>query len=117
MALLLLTSCVGQTIPDTPWENSLGPQGAVVFSTLSSNVAVRTYAQFLADWNDLTNPDGPMMCTRAKFFAQIKAFQETECNDGQNCTNMTPMQSKQFLQFMSNLKTANAMQTKMIKGK
>lgn len=117
MALLLLTNCAQETIPDTPWEASLGSQGAVVFSTLSTNVAQRTYAQFLSDWDDLSNKEGPMICTRTSFFAQLKAFQETECNNDQNCTNMTPMQSSQFLQFMSNLKSANLIQTKIIKGK
>lgn len=113
--LPLLLSCTTAQIPDVPWEASLGTQGAVVFSTLSSNMANRTYAQFLADWDDLANAQGPLMCTRTSFFAQLKSLQESLCDQTGNCTNMTAMQSKQFLQFMSNLSQAQSIQAKQIK--
>ena len=114
MELLLLNGCASETIPDVPWEASLGTQGAVVFTTLSTNMDQRTYAQFLSDWDDLSNPLGPMICTRTSFFAELKAFQESECSSGGNCTNMSPMQSAQFQQFMSNLGDATAMQKELI---
>ena len=86
-----------------------------MFTTLSSNMTKRTYAQFLSDWDDLTNANGPLMCTRTNFFAQLKAIQESLCDQTGNCKNMTPMQSKQFVQFMSNLNSAQELQKKIKK--
>lgn len=112
---LLLLSCTSVTIPDVPWEASLGTSGAVVFTTLSTNQAMRTYAQFLADWDDLGNVNGPMICTRSAFFAPLKAIQEQQCSKDGNCTNMSPMQSSQFNTFMANLKAAQAQQLRVKK--
>lgn len=106
-----------EQIPDVPWEASLGAQGSVVFTTLSTNMAQRTPAEFMSDWLDLNNAEGPLICTRTSFFAELKAFQESECSQDGNCTNMSAMQSAQFLQFMSNLQTATSMQTKVMEKK
>ena len=113
--VLPLPSCTSVVIPDVPWEASLGTSGAIVFTTLSTNQAQRTYAQFLADWNDLDNPNGPLLCTRSSFFAPLKAIQEKQCSQGGNCQYMTPMQSSQFNTFMANLKAAQAAQLKVKK--
>lgn len=81
LAVLLLSSaCTSVQIPNVTFYGSLGPSGAAQFDLMDSNTSMLTLQQFAAQWNDLSNTNGPLICMRTADFSQIKADLETLCS-------------------------------------
>lgn len=82
---LLLASCAQVPIKDETWDISLGITGAAEFHTLSTESRDLDLNAWAALWDDLTNPQGPMACTRTATLAEIKAEVEKLCSFAKIC--------------------------------
>lgn len=83
----LLSSCTGIVVKDSEWCGSLGSQGAACFHTLTTTEERLSLQAWAERWDDLSNPQGPQLCTTAATFADLKAVIEKLCSDRQGmCT-------------------------------
>lgn len=98
----LLSGCQTVQIPNVTFIGSLGPSGAEEFDLLDTNESSLTLSEFAAQWNDLANPSGPLVCMRTKDFAAIKADLEALCSWVQG--GCTQQQKQAMSQFMQNIK-------------
>lgn len=110
MALSALLNCQNVPIQNAEFIGSLGPQGAVTFDLLDGNSEDLTLAQFAAEWNDLSNPDGPLICTRSKNFANLKRDLESLCS--WNPSECTVEAQTAVNNFMSRVQSVNKKGTK-----
>lgn len=80
MGLLAVLSCQNVPIENAEFIGSLGPYGAAGFDLLDGNTRDLNLQEFAKEWDDLSNPDGPLICTRSKSFANIKRDLESLCS-------------------------------------
>lgn len=75
-------------------------QGAAGFETQTPDTKEVDKPTWDAMWNDLSNPAGPIICTRTGYFASLKGAQEQLCSQTGNCIfNSQP----NLLTFLNNI--------------
>lgn len=83
----LLSGCKQVEVKDSTWFTSLGTQGAAVDHMLTNQSGQISLDDFAKDWDDLSNPDGPLTCTRLSTLIDIKTELEQLCSYNPNeCT-------------------------------
>lgn len=102
------TSCSTIQVPDTVWYGSLGVTGAVGFHTLTAGEQRLSFKDWIAKWDNLSDPEGPMICTHTASFAKLKSAFEKLCNSTTGtCQFMTPDQQTQLNNFTNEVKKLN----------
>lgn len=98
MALILLSACNSVPIKNATFDGSLGPNGAFEFNLLNTDSKDISLQDWAAAWNDLSNPDGPMVCTRTATLANFKMVIETLCSwHPSECDIQAQNQVSQFM--------------------
>lgn len=112
---LLLLSCTQIPITDEPWFGSLGPTGAYGFHTLTNEIEDLTLPQWAAKWDDLSNPQGPIVCTYTSVLAGIKGSLEKLCSFEKNVCSIQIQNDIQAVSMKLDVVTQKA-ESASIKG-
>lgn len=102
---LVLSACQNVPIENAEFIGSLGPLGAVTFDLLDGNSRDLDLQAFAKEWDDLSNPDGPLICTRSKNFANLKRDLESLCS--WNPSECTVEAQQAVNNFMSRVQSVN----------
>lgn len=100
---LLSGACNNVTIPNVQFVASLGASGAQTFDLLDSTTTTLTLAQFAAQWDDLSNPKGPLVCVRTADWATLKMDLENLCSQV-TCTDQQKIALQSFSSNIPNVK-------------
>ena len=109
MGLIALLSCQTAQIPDVQFIGSLGPSGAVTFDLLDASTSTMSLAQFAAQWDNLSDPKGPLVCVKTSDWAALKMDLEELCSwQSGSCTLAQQQALAQFTTNISKLGAKNA---------